>query len=264
MAGETPAAREVRHRRRRLFDEVALAYDAARPACPAAVVEVVAATAGLHRASRVLEVGCGTGQLTAHLARRAPALEAIDIGPSMIATARRRLAGTEVELACTSFEDLDAEDGSFDLIVAADAYHWLDPGVRARKSARLLGPRGWLAVVSTEQRYDEPLGSALRRMWVARSADGGAWLRAPGPTVAEELAATGLFGPACETTYVGRRTLPAASLLALEATRAAALDWDDRARQVFAAELRACIGPATAVPLTERARLTMAPLPRSS
>ena len=73
----------------------------------------------------------------------------------------------------TSFEDLAAEDGSFDAIVAADAFHWIDPELRFSKSARLLSPSGWLAVLSFQHIYDEPLQTALQKMWVARSDDGG-------------------------------------------------------------------------------------------
>jgi len=76
-----------------LFDGVAGLYQASRPGYPGQLVEFVAATAGLNAGSSVLEVGCGTGQLTERLAGFGFGLTAIDIGPSMIATARHRLDG---------------------------------------------------------------------------------------------------------------------------------------------------------------------------
>lgn len=72
-------------------------------------------TAGLGPGAAVLEVGCGTGQLTEQLAWSGFRLTAIDIGASMIAAARRRLTDAEVSFQVTSFEDLDAVEASFDL-----------------------------------------------------------------------------------------------------------------------------------------------------
>jgi 2-polyprenyl-3-methyl-5-hydroxy-6-metoxy-1,4-benzoquinol methylase len=48
-------------------------------------------TAGLHSGSGVLEVGCGTGQLTGQLATYGFRFTAIDLGTSMVATARRQV-----------------------------------------------------------------------------------------------------------------------------------------------------------------------------
>lgn len=90
----------------------------------------------------VLEVGCGTGQLTERLAGFGFSLTAIDIGPSMIATARRRLDGSAVSFQVASFEDFAAADACFDLIVSGTAFHRVDPEVKFCKSARLLRPGG--------------------------------------------------------------------------------------------------------------------------
>ena len=86
-------------------------------------MEFVAATAGLGPGAAVLEVGCGTGQLTERLAGSGFRLTAIDIGPSMVAAAQRRLAGAGVSFQVTSFEDLAAADASFDLVISSAAFH---------------------------------------------------------------------------------------------------------------------------------------------
>jgi ubiquinone/menaquinone biosynthesis C-methylase UbiE len=102
-------------------------------------------------------------------------LTAIDPGPSMIAVARRQLPEDQVALHVSSFEDYQAPDGTFDLVVAATGFHWIDPEVALAKAARLLVTGGWFAVLSTHEQYDEPLGAALLDVWIRRS-DDRAWL----------------------------------------------------------------------------------------
>ncbi|HLK01219.1 MAG TPA: class I SAM-dependent methyltransferase, partial [Streptosporangiaceae bacterium] len=161
MAQESEDERGKRRHSRTLFDGVAGLYEQARPGYPDGIVRFIASTAGLDAGARVLEVGCGTGQFTEVLMRAGFALTAIDLGPSMVATARARLGDEPVNFQVSSFEDFAAADRSFDLVVSAAAFHWLDPDVKYAKAARLLRPGGWLAVLDGDERYDEPFGTAL-------------------------------------------------------------------------------------------------------
>ena len=204
----------------------------------------------------VLEVGCGTGQLTERLAYSGFRLTAIDIGPPMIAAARRRLAGAEVSFRVTSFEDVDAVDASFDLVISSAAFHWIDPDVAFSKSARLLRPGGWLALLGAEERYDDPLGAALDILWVTHGNTSGAWERRPSDP--EAIAATGLFGtPAC-LTDTQQVTLPAADVTALEGTRATFLSWPHDTQRQFTDDLGRLLDPQPAVHLTRHTSVTMA------
>jgi ubiquinone/menaquinone biosynthesis C-methylase UbiE len=257
---ESERERDKRHYQRALFDGVADRYEAYRPGYPARVLEFVAATAGLGPGAAVLEIGCGTGQLTEPLARAGFRLTAIDIGPSLIAAARRRVLGADVSFQVTSFEDLAAADASFDLVISAAAFHWIDPGVAFSKSARLLRPGGWIALLGAEERYDEPLGAALESLWVRHVDTGGAWQRRPSDPGA--VAATGLFGtPACLTDSQ-RTALPAADVIALESTRATFLSWPHDTQRRFTEDLRRLLESQPAVHLTRRTSVTMAPVQR--
>lgn len=188
---ETEEQRATRDRKRVLFDSVAGLYCESRQSYPEEVVRWMVKTAGLTSGAGVLEIGCGTGQLTAHLVEFPFHITAIDIGPSMIATARRQLGDADVRLEATSFEDFQAAPGSFDLIVSATAFHWIDPAVAWTKSARLLRPGGWLAILNVGEAYDDPFGNRLWDAWIKRSADGGAWATSQKPAVAEIMVATG-------------------------------------------------------------------------
>src|SRR5207248_2323683 len=107
---ESQPGRNKRRSQRTLFDGIAERYEKFRPGYPAHVLEFVAATAGLGPGAAVLEVGCGTGQLTERLAGAGFRVTAIDIGRSMVAAAQRRLTGAEVRFQVTSFEDLAVAD----------------------------------------------------------------------------------------------------------------------------------------------------------
>jgi ubiquinone/menaquinone biosynthesis C-methylase UbiE len=256
MGDETEQGRRKRRYQRTLFDGVTPLYEACRLGYPADIVDFVVATAGLGARSTVLEVGCGTGQLTERLACFVFSLTAIDIGPSMIAAARHRLGGSAVSFRVTAFEDFPAAEASFDLIVAGAAFHWVDPDVKFPKTAELLRPGGWLALLDTEEHYDDPFGAALLRMWTSRADDDGAWVKRP--TDAEVITGTGLFDTPIKRTDAQRMARPVDVVIGVENTRATSLSWPDYIRRGFSEELRHHLRSQTEVQLTQQTSVTMA------
>jgi len=264
IAAETEQVRSRRLHRRMLFDGIAELYEASRLGYPSDIVEFGVTTAAAGAGSAVLEVGCGTGQLTESLAGYGFRLTAIDIGPSMIAAARCRLDGSAVSLQVSSFEDFDAAGASFDLIISGTAFHWVDPDVRFRKPARLLRPGGWLALLEIVERYDDPLRAALLGMWAARG-DGTAGVWQPHFADTEAIAGTGLFETPVRKTHTQRIVRPAEAVIGVENTRATSLSWPDDIRREFTEQLRHQLRSQTEVQLTQETSLTMArALPRSS
>ncbi|MGO8946326.1 MAG: class I SAM-dependent methyltransferase [Ktedonobacterales bacterium] len=137
-----------RRRRKESFDSVATYYDAYRPGYPSQVVDDVLEMAHIGRGSRVLEIGCGTGQLSVPIAQRGAMLTAVELGPALADIARRHLSlfpAATVEVG--KFEEWPAPTQPFDAVVCANAFHWLDPTIRFAKSAQLLQPDGVLAIV---------------------------------------------------------------------------------------------------------------------
>src|SRR6185437_4918561 len=227
---ETENERSRRRHKRTLFDGVAELYAASRRGYPSHIIDFVVTTAALSPGSRVLEVGCGTGQLTKSLARFGFDLTAIDIGPAMIEAARDRLGESAITFRVASFEDFQGAEASFDLIISATAFHWVDPEVKFSKSAWLLRPGGWLALASTAERYDDPFGTALRDMWIARSDGASALSHQTEATETEIIATTGLFDPPARMTDAQRLVLPVQTVISVENTRATLLSWPDEAR----------------------------------
>lgn len=134
-----------REQLRRTFGTVAELYDRARPTYPEAVFEDLAELARLEPDSRVLEIGPGTGKATVELARRGYAVTGIELSAELAAIARRNVPSAEIEVG--DFESWEPREGDFDAIVAFAAFHWIAPGLRYAKPARLLRPGGALMVV---------------------------------------------------------------------------------------------------------------------
>src|SRR3712207_1059476 len=138
LAKGTPlSAQEDRGRLRSTFDGVASLYDEVRPGYPARLFDELASLSGTGPGARALEIGCGTGQATLPLARRGYRLLGLELGSNLAALARTKLADypNARVLAC-SFEGWPLEEGAFDLVVSATAFHWVDPRIRYGKSAQ--------------------------------------------------------------------------------------------------------------------------------
>ena len=131
-----------------VFDEIATEYDRYRPAYPDELVDQACQVAGIGSGDHVLEVGCGSGQLTRSLAARGLRVTAIEPGANLMALARQNLHGTgEAEFVNAQFEDASLPRAAFRAVFSASAFHWIDPKVSWRKAADALVPGGTLALI---------------------------------------------------------------------------------------------------------------------
>lgn len=129
------------------FDNSAQDYHYARPGYPETMYNDIARLCGLGPSTRVLEIGAGSGIATKQLARFGCDIVAIEPGERLIAIAEQHLADCpNVELVSTTFEDFTSER-PFDILIAATAFHWLDPATRYEKSDGLLNDGGFLVLV---------------------------------------------------------------------------------------------------------------------
>jgi ubiquinone/menaquinone biosynthesis C-methylase UbiE len=94
---------------------------------------------------RVLDLGCGTGQLAHRLAAIRPAVGVCgcDLSPGMLRQARRRDAG--VGWVGGDAGRLPFRSAAFDAVVSTEAFHWFpDQPAALREIARVLRPGGRL------------------------------------------------------------------------------------------------------------------------
>ena len=130
------------------FDRIAKRYDRHRPAYPQELIDHAFEVAGLSAGDEVLEVGCGTGQLTRDLLARGARVTAIEPGENLIALARENLAGSgDVHFTNARLEDARLPDEHFAAVFCASSVHWIDPDLGWRRMAEVLVPNGTLALI---------------------------------------------------------------------------------------------------------------------
>jgi SAM-dependent methyltransferase len=127
-----------------VFDTMAAEYDRHRPTYPDQLIDQVCHAGGLTPGDRVLEIGCGTGQLTRSLVARGLSVTAVEPGQNLISLARQVAPG--VAFVNRRFEDAELPE-PFSAVFCAAAFHWLDPDVSWRKVAQSLAPGGLLALM---------------------------------------------------------------------------------------------------------------------
>ena len=99
--------------------------------------------------ARVLDLGAGTGRVTRELARR---FERRRRGRAGRADARAARASA----VAGSAEAIPLEDASVDAVFVGEAFHWFDPEAAIPEIARVLRPRGGLAILWTHWWETEP------------------------------------------------------------------------------------------------------------
>ena len=133
--------------RRTTFDGVAQLYDSARPPYPEALCDDIESYARLHENARILEVGCGTGQATLPMARRGYAIDGVELGAKMATIARDKLSAfPKANIICADFETVSLPRETYNLLLSATAFLWINPAIRFQKARDLLKPGGALAL----------------------------------------------------------------------------------------------------------------------
>ncbi|MEP9384521.1 class I SAM-dependent methyltransferase [Nocardioides sp. KR10-350] len=129
----------------RSFGRVADAYDRGRPSYPRDAVEWLVGTEPVS----VLELGAGTGKLTELLVSLGHDVFATDPDDAMLDVLSAKLP--DVRATVGTAEQIPAGDGLYDVVVAAQAFHWFDAEKALPEIVRVLRPGGRLALLWNER-----------------------------------------------------------------------------------------------------------------
>ena len=183
-------------------------------------------------AADALEIGAGTGLLTALLAERVAHVTAVEPDERMRAVLAARDAGVDVRDGTA--EALPVPDESEDMVVAASAWHWVDEAKAVPEVARVLRPRGRLSLV-----WSGPDRSVdwMRSLWaggIVFSPEEKAGVDARRRTrhaVNVDVNGESPFGEPETALFKWTRPMDKADLVALAATYSAVITMDDEARR---------------------------------
>ena len=213
MPGDTDDA--AQHRRQASsFGAAAAAYERGRPPYPAEAVDWLLPGG----ASRVLDLGAGTGKLTRQLRDRGLDVIAVEPSEGMREQMTRAVPGATVHAG--SAEEIPLPDNSVDAVLVAQALHWVDRSRAVPEAARVLVPGGRLGLVWNIR--DE------REDWVAEL---GRILRDPGEHQRQDRGIIGPpFGPVEHRAVEWTHRLSRDELIDLAASRSYVITMPDQER----------------------------------
>jgi SAM-dependent methyltransferase len=171
------------------FRRQAATYGRYRRDYSAGLYDAIEARTGPAGARTAIDVGCGTGFVTASLCQRGWRAIGVDLSAPMLAAASRGLA-----LVRGRGEALPIRTSSASLVTAGTSFHWMPPGPTVAEMARVLRPGGWAAIFYRLGKPEGPAGrviqGALARLGLAVPEGMPGALASPGVFAGSELQAS--------------------------------------------------------------------------
>jgi SAM-dependent methyltransferase len=203
--------------KRELFKDTAWYYSRYRFGYPQEFFEYIAKLFDLDSQSRVLDLGCGTGQISIPLAKKAGEVIAVDSEQDMLEEAKKQAekAGVQnIEWILDKAENINEDLGSFTLATMGASFHWMDQELVLEKVCELLEQGGGLVLVSDhglspwkepEDDWQEVRTKVLKK-YLGEKRRAGTGLHKPSQKRFEDLLEESPFGGYQEWTYAYKRT----------------------------------------------------------
>lgn len=128
-----------------------------RPDYPADLVPMLIEKCGLVDGAVIADVGCGTGISSKHFLELGFSVIGVEPNENMRAAAVKYLAAFDRFTAVDGTgEATTLGDASVDMVVVAQAFHWLDQAAAATEFRRIMRSPGRVALIWNERVMDEP------------------------------------------------------------------------------------------------------------
>lgn len=130
-------------------------YSKYRPTYPTAVIDLLHSECGLTADAIVADVGSGTGILSELILKNGNEVIGVEPNQAMRLAAEHLLTGyPRFRSVAGSAESSTLPSTSVDLITAGQAFHWFDAAAARREFARILKPKGYVALIWNDRQLD--------------------------------------------------------------------------------------------------------------
>ncbi len=134
------------HKESEMFNQAAEYYDKYRPGYPQEIIDSLISVTGISEGSDLLEIGCGSGKATEQLIGNGFNILGIDPGEDLVRIGNERFKNENANFVKGRFEEYDFEQKKFDVIYAAQSFHWVPQPIGYTKCADILKDNGYIAL----------------------------------------------------------------------------------------------------------------------
>lgn len=173
-------------------------YERGRPGYPDAVVALLRDEVGLGPGVSVVDVGAGTGKFTRVL--RTTGADVVAVEPVAAMRVVFQMKVPDVPVRDGTAESLPFDDGSVDVVAAAQAFHWFEARAALAEARRVLRPGGRLLLIWNKRDEAHQWVRALEEVHVELAGDAPRYVRGEVPWV-RTIEESGGFGPVSHRTF---------------------------------------------------------------
>ena len=134
------------HKESEMFNQAAEYYDKYRPGYPQEIIDSLISVTGITEGSDLLEIGCGSGKATEQIIGKGFNILGIDPGEDLVRIGNERFKNENVQFVKGRFEEYHFEQKKFDVIYAAQSFHWVPQPIGYKKCADILKDNGYIAL----------------------------------------------------------------------------------------------------------------------
>jgi protein-L-isoaspartate O-methyltransferase len=130
-----------------MFDKAAEYYDIFRPGYPKEIIETMVEKTQLNNNSKALEIGAGSGKATEYFKDYGFSIRCIDPGENLVKNGRIKYKDyPNIKFERGRFEELEPADEKYEVIFAAQSFHWIPQPIGYQRCAGMLTENGYLAL----------------------------------------------------------------------------------------------------------------------